>query len=196
MIGVYCRVSTDKQEEGYSLAIQQSEGIRYATLRGEPYKVYRDIESGTSPRRLDRIKKDIEAKKIDSLWVINIDRLTRLSPALAFDFRDYLLLHRVKIIERDHDFDIKNLITFGVNAIVNYDFIERLRTKTLEGKAAQRNAGRQAYCALFGYEPVIIGSGKNNKVNREWHINKEKAKIVKLIYKLNTQDGYGLAQIC
>lgn len=196
MIGIYCRVSTDKQEEGYSLAIQEEEGTHYAASRGEMYKVYRDVESGTSSRRLDRIKKDIEAKKIDSLWVINIDRLTRLPPAVAFDFRDYLLLHHIKVIEREHDFDIKSLLNYGVNAIVNYDFIERLRTKTLEGKAAQRNAGRQTYCSLFGYEQKIAGASKNGKILRDWVVNPKKAEVVRLIFEWNTKEKLGLAAIC
>lgn len=196
MIGLYCRVSTEKQQEGYSLAMQEAEGTRYATSKGELYKLYRDIESGTSSRRLDRIKKDIEAKKIDTLWVMNIDRLTRLPPAVAFPFRDFLLLHHIKVIERDHDFDITSILNYGVQAIVSYDFIERLKAKTLDGKAAQRNAGKQAYSSLFGYEWVQAGAGKNNRVIREWHINKEKAKLVKLIFKLNTKDGLGLAEIC
>ncbi|HUW39431.1 MAG TPA: recombinase family protein [Rectinemataceae bacterium] len=189
-------MSTDKQEEGYSLDLQEEKGIAYATSRGETYKVYRDIESGTSPKRLDRIKKDIQAKKIDALWIIHIDRLTRLSPVLAFEFREYLLLHRIRVIERDKEFDLSSLLNFGVNALVNYDYIERLRLKTREAKAAQRNAGRQTYSSLYGYEQTVVGSGKNGKALREWVINPKKAKVVQLIFELNTKDRLGLAEIC
>ena len=160
MIGLYARVSTIQQEEGFSLAIQEAEGIRYATSKGEPYKLYRDIESGTSSRRLDRIKKDIEAKKIDALWVINIDRLTRLPPVAAFTFRDFLLLHHIKVIERDHDFDITSLLNYGVQAIVSYDFIERLKTKTLDGKAANETLGGRPTVPFSATSRSPLGLGR------------------------------------
>jgi DNA invertase Pin-like site-specific DNA recombinase len=85
LIGIYCRVSTEKQEDGYSLDLQEAEGIKYATAHGESHKVYRDVESGASAQRLDKIKKDIEDGRIDALWIINIDRLTRLPIELAME---------------------------------------------------------------------------------------------------------------
>lgn len=196
-IGIYCRVSTSMQEDGYSLDLQEAEGIKYAEARGLAYKVYRDTESGASAKRLEKIKKDIESKKITMLWVIHNDRLTRLDPDIAFQFRNFLRLHGVKVIERNAPFDIDSMLVFGINSVVNADFRERLKVKVLDGKNAERDAGMHVYSSLFGYDPRILAeTKKNGKVKREWIINPDKAKIVKLIFKYNTKEKLGLAEIC
>lgn len=81
-VGVYIRVSTDKQaEEGYSLAAQQRQLTAYAESQGwEIADFYMD--DGYSAKdmnrpQLKRLIKDIERGTVELVLVYKLDRLTR-----------------------------------------------------------------------------------------------------------------------
>ncbi len=80
-VGLYARVSTDEQaKEGYSINAQCKKLQQYAELNDWTGVLY--VDDGYSAKDLNRpqamrLFKDIEEKKIDTVVVYKLDRLTR-----------------------------------------------------------------------------------------------------------------------
>lgn len=77
MIGIYMRVSTDKQETD-----MQAHAIQEWLAQHKPmaaYRLYQEIASGKKDDRVElaRLSKDIEAGNIQTVVVYRLDRLSR-----------------------------------------------------------------------------------------------------------------------
>lgn len=203
MVGVYCRVSTEKQvAEGFSLATQRQKGIRFAQRLGEPHRVFEDggISGGTFEREQFRLLLDeIREGRIKKVWVISKDRLTRASLEEAISLRNHFIKHQVELFidgVLNPLSSPEGLLQSNIqDSIAEYQKL-LIQKKTREGKAAERNAGRRAYSSLYGYSQVIEGVKANGKPDRRWPIDQSKADIVRLIYRLNVEEKLGLAEIC
>ena len=51
IIGIYCRVSSDSQKDGYSLDTQSEDGRKWCIENGYSNEVFIDIISGKSTKR-------------------------------------------------------------------------------------------------------------------------------------------------
>ena len=81
-VGLYCRVSTEEQAaSGFSIDHQQSRLKAYCESQGwAKYSLYTDDGyTGTNLNRpqMQRMMKDIETGKIDTVLVYKLDRLSR-----------------------------------------------------------------------------------------------------------------------
>ena len=82
MVGIYCRISGDKEEgKDTSIETQEKKGIDFANKLGKPYKLYYDIGiSGTSYEKRDdfsRFITDIKNGIVKDIFAINQARLER-----------------------------------------------------------------------------------------------------------------------
>ena len=120
--GLYIRVSTDRQvEEGDSLEEQESELKKYCDFRRfKIQNIY--IERGKSGGNTNRpeyqkLVKDIKTKKINTLIVKKIDRLSRS----LLDFEELMATmntHGVEFVSIRESFDTTNAIGKAMLRIV------------------------------------------------------------------------------
>lgn len=87
---IYCRVSTKRQEDNYSLDSQEASGREYAAEHGfcvDPQHIYMDTHSGADlfeRPQLNAMREAIRAKTIDVVVCHTIDRLSRDPVHLGF----------------------------------------------------------------------------------------------------------------
>lgn len=191
-VAIYVRVSTEEQaSEGYSIAAQLQTLRNYALLYNwEIADEY--VDEGISGKNItgrpamQRLVADVEQDKFHAVLVWKISRLSRnmLDTLTLLDkFEDY----GVKFISYSENFDTGSPIgRLVVQLMASIAEMERntlsenvklgMKQRALEGSW---NGG-----VIFGYDSI----------EKELVINKEEAKVVKLIYTLYSQ-GKGLKAI-
>lgn len=107
---LYCRVSTDRQaEEGYSIEAQQESLVHFCKSRKiKNYKFY--IDAGWSGSNLNRpeiqgLICDITEKKIDSVVVFKLDRLSRSQKDTMYLLEDIFIPNKVGFVSITESFD-------------------------------------------------------------------------------------------
>ena len=194
----YTRVSTAEQKKsGNSLIVQRDIGKKVAKKLGLKFR-HRDegATSSTIKNRtkdgedfhyrevLEQIKEDITLGKIKHLWIQDRSRMFRESIDGLLFRRDYLEKFGVNLYEGETPTQIDFT---NEDDSVMYDIITRLQQyenkkrieKSQRGKIAKLKSAVESNkavylggTALFGYE----------NVNKEWKINTEESKWVKVIY--------------
>lgn len=196
MIGLYCRVSTLAQEaEGYSIQTQIQKGIEFATSQGEPFQIYQETESGTSTENREKYNeliKDIINGKIQKVWVIESSRLNRnLEESIKLQkiFSTYKVQYYVNGVLTSLE-TAEQKLSYNVQSIVSEYERTKIVERSIRGKSEWQNTGYMALPSLYGYEYKYNEEGK-----KIWSINEEEAKVIKLIFKLYTEDRLPYNQI-
>lgn len=108
---IYCRVSTSKQRSSLD---SQIEAINSYCLKNGIMvnKVYRDIDSGMTLDRkgINELFEDISTYKIDTVYITNKDRLTRLSYKMLETIFMKYGTKIVPIFDTDYDNDEKEVL--------------------------------------------------------------------------------------
>lgn len=79
-VAIYVRVSTDKDEQKKSLEMQENMFTDLMAERGwDLFKIYKDIQSGTTSKRpaLQEMIQDAKDKKFDVILAKELSRLAR-----------------------------------------------------------------------------------------------------------------------
>lgn len=176
-VAIYCRESTEKQDITTLISMCEKAAMK---LGYTEYKVYKDVKSGYSKNREEysKLKKDIEAGKINILILYESSRLTR-DEIEHHIFYALLRIAEVKLYTLSHGWiDLNNEDDTFLTGLLNLlDAREgrkgAKRTKDRMEELA-RNGRWTGGPAPFGYKLV----------NKELVINPEEAKIVKEIFKL------------
>ena len=160
--GIYIRVSTEDQaREGFSLPEQEKRLRAMCEYKGyEIYKVYEDAgisaKTGNYRPAFEELKKDIEDKKVNTIVVLKLDRLTRS----VYDWEGI-----VKFLEKNNAYiDCANdeINTTNANGrmiariltSVSQQEIERTSERTKIGLAGAIKAGNIPHKAPFGYKRI------------------------------------------
>ena len=79
MIGIYCRVSGDSQDNNYSIKEQRTRGENFAISLTEDFQIYEEVISGSTLNRqsMQALIEDIKHGYINKVWVIEFTRLSR-----------------------------------------------------------------------------------------------------------------------
>lgn len=107
--GLYARVSTDIQMEGYSIDAQKEILLNYAKSKEyDDFQFY--IDGGFSGKNLDRpamkkMIKDIKEHKIDTVIVLKLDRISRSQRDTIFLIEDIFEKNNVGFISVQENFD-------------------------------------------------------------------------------------------
>lgn len=107
--GLYARVSTDTQLEGYSIEAQKEFLLSYAKSKDyNEFEYY--IDGGYSGKNLDRpaIKKlieDCKNKKIDAVFVFKLDRISRSQRDTLYLIEEVFNKYGVSFISMRENFD-------------------------------------------------------------------------------------------
>lgn len=107
---IYVRVSTEEQaEQGYSIDVQKERLIAFCKSQGwEDYKLYIDDGyTGTNTNRpaLKRLIRHIEAKKVHTVVVYKLDRLSRKQKDVLSLIEDVFEKNNVAFASSSEKFD-------------------------------------------------------------------------------------------
>ena len=188
----YCRVSTDKDEQLSSLENQKSFFEDYVYRNGYVlYKVYADEGiSGTKLKNrtaFNLMMREAESRCFDILFVKDISRFARN----AVDFLQSI--RELKALGIQCRFVNSNLstedgeFTLGILALIAQEESANLSKRVKFGKAKNAENGKVPN-VVYGYNKII-----GDLFNLE--VNNNEAKIVKRIFDMYTEFGYGTGAI-
>ncbi len=177
-VGLYARVSTDEQaKEGYSIGAQCKKLQQYAELNDWSGILY--VDDGYSAKDLNRpqaiqLFKDIEDKKIDTVVVYKLDRLTRNVKNL-YELMDLFDKNDCKLISLTESLDTSSasgrfFITM-LGAMAQWER-ETIGERTFVGMKEAIKAGKVNGRAPFGYR----------KADGKFTIHKQEAEMVKVMF--------------
>jgi len=155
---IYCRVSTDNQEqEGTSLQTQLEACLHYC--EGKSYEVtnqFSEAYSGLSLSRpkLDRLRELVRDKAIDVVVIYCLDRLSR-DPTHGVILTQELEKHHVTLEAVTEDVDSSELgkLIAYVKGYASKLEAEKIRERTMRGKVALAKQGKisSGYGRYGGY---------------------------------------------
>lgn len=177
-VGLYARVSTDEQaKEGYSIGAQCKKLQQYAELNDWSGVLY--VDDGYSAKDLNRpqaiqLFKDIEDKKIDTVVVYKLDRLTRNVKNL-YELMDLFDKNDCKLISLTESLDTSSasgrfFITM-LGAMAQWER-ETIGERTFVGMKEAIKAGKVNGRTPFGYR----------KVDGKFTIHEQEAEMVRTIF--------------
>ncbi len=160
--GIYIRVSTEDQaREGFSLPEQEKRLRAMCEYKNyEIYKIYKDAgisaKTGNHRPAFEELKEDIKNKKVDTIVVLKLDRLTRS----VYDMENIM-----KFLEENNAYlDCANddINTTNANGrmvarlltTVSQNEIERTSERTKIGLAGAIKEGNIPHKTPFGYKRV------------------------------------------
>jgi site-specific DNA recombinase len=184
MLGIYCRISREKEEgKDRSINDQKLLGIELANKLKLPYKLY--IDEGISgtfeiedrpefSQLLDNVQEGI----ITHIYSYDQSRLER-NPQVRFALKKLLKENDTKLYTETGEVDLNDdeLEMLGDIVSIMNSYYVRITTKKIKS-VIKRNVSSGKIHGLPAY-------GYTKDENRTMVINKEEAKIVKLIYKLS-----------
>ena len=183
--GLYIRVSTLEQaREGYSIGAQTERLEAYAKAKGYAvHDTYTDAgESGGKLDRpeLQRLIRDIKNKRLDTVVVLKLDRLSRSQKDTLHLIQDVFKPNDVDFISVNESFDTSS--SFGIAMIGILSVFAELERSTITerlemGRVERAKAGY--YHGGGNYDPLGY-----DYINGELIINEYEAEIVKELFEL------------
>jgi site-specific DNA recombinase len=187
MIGIYCRVSRDRENQK-SIKEQRLQGIAYADKVGKKYKIFidEDISGGADIEdrpAFDEMLGDLSDGLIDSIWCDDQSRLERSGLTYQITIA-YLTKHNAtliignKVMDVD-DPDTRLMMTFLSG--MNEHF--RLVTSKKIKRVLVRNGQDGLAFAVNPYGYRTRKETHGSKVTKILEIDEDESKIVKQIFE-------------
>ena len=151
------------------------------------------MASGKSITRVgySELLKDLEAKKIDSVWIAAEDRFSR-DATLGLQFLDLLVFHKMRLFVGTQESDPKDP---NIRFIIALKFLvaeyewSLIKERMKKGLMAHVSQGKRIYNRIYGYDEYYTEQGE-----RRIRVNDVESKVVLSIYKL-FMDGCSLRRI-
>lgn len=192
-IAAYCRVSTEKEDQLNSLEAQKKFFTEYTQRTGDILvRLYADEGiSGTKTKNRKefmRMMADADKRLFDMLVVKDISRFARNTVDLLENVR------KLKSLGIETQFLTANMTSFG-----NSEFV-----LTIFGALAQEESANTSKRVKFGKKinaekgrvpNIVYGYDKTIGDYFNLEINREEAAVIKQIFKLYTEEGYGALKI-
>lgn len=193
LVGIYVRVSSQEQVNGYSLGEQEDRLKAYCIARGWTVaNIYSDggFSGGNTNRpALQRMINDIYRKKIDLVLVYKLDRLSRNQKDTLTLIEDVFNKHGIHFVSISENFDTSTPFgkaMIGILSVFAQLEREQIRERMELGRVARAKDG------LFHGGPFIpIGY---DYIDGELIINEYEAIQVREIYALFLK-GYPISRI-
>ena len=158
-VGIYCRVSTQEQaREGYSIGEQEQ---RLRSLCNAKDWIVRDtyIDGGFSGGSMDRpalkrLLADINKKKIDTVLVYKLDRLSRSQKDTLYLIEDIFIKQNIRFYSMTENLDTSTAFGRAMIGILSaFAQLEReqIRERSMMGKHARAKEG---YFHGGGFAPI------------------------------------------
>ena len=190
---LYLRVSTSKQDEGYSIPMQKERLVSYCKAMGWAVGgVY--VDPGFSGSSLERpgmtaLIDAVNAGKGDVVLVYKLDRLSRSQRDVLYMLEDVLEPRGVAFVSMLESFDTSSVYGKTMLAILSvFGQMERMMIteRTMMGRAGRAEKG---YFHGGGTSPIGY-----DYIDGELHVNEEEAEQVRMVYQLFA-DGYTVTEI-
>lgn len=180
-IGIYCRVSTDKQKDNTSIDEQKRLGIEFCSRKGFDFEIYSEQISGAvrGNQRDEFLKLEtkLHTKELDGLWFYDWDRMIRDFEVGVY-FRNLIADTKCKVFVLDSEKDIfsdEGSLEFGFKTLLSDYERRKIRNRMMSGRYAKWREGK-GYSGQLGVGYKFLGDG-------EVGIDEDKAEIVRFIYK-------------
>ena len=86
-VGIYCRVSGDKQKDNTSLGSQKEMGIKFCKEKNYKYEVFSEVVSGkmigSSREMFSKLETKLLNGEIGGIWLYDWDRMVRDGQKMA-----------------------------------------------------------------------------------------------------------------
>ena len=192
-VAIYIRVSTSKQEEGYSIPIQKERLIAFCRAKGWIISGM-FIDPGHSGSTLDRpgiasLMDGVKAGKYDVVLVYKLDRLSRSQKDTLYMIEDVFMKHDTAFVSMQESFDTSTV--FGVAMVGVLSVFAQMERSTIVERTMMGRTGR-AEKGLFhggGTEPIGY-----NYVDGELVVDPEEAQQILDVYQMYA-DGYSVTEI-
>lgn len=164
-VGLYPRVSSHEQTEGYSIDEQINKLNKYAeAMDWTVYRIYTDPGySGANTNRpgLQEMLKDVRSGKLDKVVVYKLDRLSRSQKDTMLLIEDEFLSNGVDFVSITENFDTGTPFgraMVGILAVFAQLERENIKERTMMGKEARAKSGKwhgSKYVPIgYDYDPV------------------------------------------
>lgn len=148
-VGLYVRVSSQEQVEGYSIGEQTDRLKKYAeAMNWKVYKVYVDPGySGGNMNRpgLSEMIRDVESGLIDTVVVYKLDRLSRSQFDTLYLIEKVLLANNTDFISMTENFNTNSPLgraMIGFLAVFAQLEKDKINERTIMGKEARAKEGK------------------------------------------------------
>ncbi|HFK1424863.1 MULTISPECIES: recombinase family protein [Bacillus cereus group] len=190
-VGIYTRVSTQEQTNGFSMSAQEDALIAYAEKKGyEIYDIYRDGGySGKDFNRpeVQRMFRDVASDKFDTILTWKVDRLSRNNTDVMNLIDTHLHPNKKSLLISAGDIDSSTTTGYMfISLLSTFARYEReiIVDRVKAGMRKRAESGKNNGGKMLGY----------NNVNKKLEINEEEARIVKEIFQLRAE-GWGYKRI-
>lgn len=181
-VAIYIRVSTKRQIDNYSPALQKRIMTEHAQKSGwEIYDYYSDLgESGGDADRedLDRLLRDAGKGCFSSVLVLEQDRLSRLEQIDWVHLADSLAKLGIKLVTPTNEVNLNNeeerFMADLLNLIANRDK-KKIKRNTARGRREAHHEG------IFFGSTTAFGV-EINRETQEWYTIPREVEISKLIF--------------
>lgn len=192
-IALYVRVSTARQDEGYSIPLQKERLIAYCKAKGWVVAGL-FVDPGHSGSTLDRpgmaaLIEGVEAGKFDAVLVYKLDRLSRSQKDTLYLIEDVFMSNNTDFVSLQESFDTTTIYgraMVGILSVFSQMERETISERTMMGRAGRAEEG------LWhggGTEPIAF-----NYIDGELVVDEEEAEQVRMVYGLYA-DGYSVTEI-
>jgi site-specific recombinase/resolvase len=161
-VAIYVRVSTTNQaEEGYSIDEQIDKLEAYCKIKDwTVYKVYTDggfSGSNTDRPALEKLIKDANKKKIDTVLVYKLDRLSRSQKDTLFLIEDIFIKNGIEFLSLQENFDTSTPFgkaMIGLLSVFAQLEREQIKERMQLGKLGRAKAGKSMMWnkTSYGYD--------------------------------------------
>lgn len=161
-VAIYVRVSTTSQaEEGYSIEEQIDKLESYCKIKDwTVYKVYTDggfSGSNTERPALEKLIKDANKKKFDTVLVYKLDRLSRSQKDTLFLIEDVFIKNGIEFLSLQENFDTSTPFgkaMIGLLSVFAQLEREQIKERMQLGKLGRAKSGKSMMWAItsYGYE--------------------------------------------
>ena len=184
MVAVYVRVSDSAQEDNYSTDTQKALGKAFANKLGEKYELYEETISGRELTRpeFQRMVNDISESKINKIWVVELQRLSRGNEDDELAIRKMLTAYNVDLYINNERVDLKSadgMFKFRIQSAVSRYESDKTKERVIRTRREQIDQGYQAFSSLYGYYYRY-----NNDGEKVWHEQRSEAATVRKVYAL------------
>lgn len=158
-VAIYVRVSTTSQaEEGYSIEEQIDKLESYCKIKDwTVYKVYTDggfSGSNTERPALEKLIKDADRKKFDTVLVYKLDRLSRSQKDTLFLIEDVFIKNGIEFLSLQENFDTSTPFgkaMIGLLSVFAQLEREQIKERMQLGKLGRAKAGKSMMWAKTSY---------------------------------------------
>jgi len=179
-IAIYCRVSTEAQDNNFSIKEQESRGIEFAKSHNFAYKVFNDTFTGTTIERPEFQRYLKQKDQFIGLWVIEFTRLSRNVGDSDFLY-NYFIKNTIKVWINTELLQLgtpEQFLSYMMNSVISAYEHKRIKERMERGIQKKKEDGGLWHSNIpYGYESYFNEQGK-----RLIRINETEAQKVNYIF--------------